>query len=65
MSKKSAPGEPADDPGEERLREMILDALNKAGGENWLRRHGGDHLVPAYRRERERRLGTTSENSGS
>jgi hypothetical protein len=47
------------------LREMILGALDNAGGEDWLRRHGGDHLIPGYRRERERRLGLTPENSGS
>ena len=34
------------------LREMILGALDKAGGEDWLRRHGGEHLIPAYRRTR-------------
>jgi hypothetical protein len=54
MGKKSAPDEPGDDIGVQ-LREMILDALNKAGGEEWLRRHGGDHLIPAYRRVAQRR----------
>jgi hypothetical protein len=38
---------------------MILGALDNAGGEDWLRRHGGDYLIPGYRRERERRLGLT------
>lgn len=33
-----------------RLREMILGALDKAGGEDWLHRHGGEHLIPAYQR---------------
>jgi hypothetical protein len=44
---------------------MILAALDQAGGEDWLRQHGGEHLIPAYRCERERRLRLASENSGS
>jgi hypothetical protein len=35
------------------LREMILGALEKLGGqagaEAWLREHGGEHLIPRYR----------------
>jgi hypothetical protein len=39
------------------LRDMVLAALEDAGGEDYLRKHGGDHLIAAYRRVRSRAPG--------
>jgi hypothetical protein len=36
---------------------MVLAALEDAGGEDYLRKHGGDHLIAAYGRVRSRAPG--------
>jgi len=59
--------EPADAAAQ--IKEMVLDALEEAGGEEWLRKHGREDLIPNWRlvrmrRERERSA-SSPENSGS